>query len=45
MSRIQATFYNENVSSTFVDSVNDMPEEFILDMPGRISVMKSWVQL
>ena len=44
-SRIHFNFQNKNMSSTFVDIANNMPCKFHLDMPRRISVMTSWVQL
>ena len=45
MNRIHVYFQNKNMSSTFVDIVNNIPEIFNLDMPGRISDMTSCVQL
>ena len=45
MSRIQATFGNENISPTFIDIANNMPGKFNLDMQGRISLISSRVQL
>ena len=45
MSRIHDNFHYKNMPSTFVDIVSNMPENFHLDMPSRISDMTSWVQL
>ena len=45
ISRFHVIFQNRNISSTFVDIVNNMLWKFHLDMPGRISVVWSWVQL
>ena len=45
MRTIQMTFQIENISPTFIDIVNNIREKFYVDMPCRISVMSSWVQL
>ena len=45
MSRILDNFHNKNISSIFVDIFNNIQENFHLDMPGRISVITSCVQL